>query len=443
MGAATNLQYFHLFLGIVLCLTGMAMLLYAILRPEHRGVPIMFGAIAYILGGLFWLSSGIAIEAPGRVQVLLGGLRALPWDVALAYICYLIVRSVGKNYPRTERILTTGIYVLPCLPLLIGVVCAVYFPQPAIDFTTTGTAEVLVPRIRNVIEIGYLILITTVFWREAFQRSTLRLMAQNAFLTMAGLSLLAAMFLNITISAARVMIDGSDDLVAFLATTRDLQLSSLVLAGLLLLVGIVLYDSVEDRERLLSRCRDWIKHRHDIEATSHIIFGKGLGNSHSGARVSGYYYRAAKELHISHREREQGRLTIVLLALMLDPEYQDKVEEVRKAQRELLEAPEISPFSLTLPDDGIHYNIQDDDLFHSLGYAMTLHNYPAASETDLSYLSSIYHTGIQLAAVLAADAKFLPEPLRTIVLNGHSNHTTRQVLDVYYRAKRDENSIAL
>ena len=330
MGVAPNLQYFHLLLGIVLCLTGMAMLLYAFLRPERRGVPIMFGAIAYILGGLFWLSSGVAIEAPGRVQVLLGGLRALPWDIALAYICYLICRSVGKNYPRTERILATGIYVLPCLPLLIGIVCAVYFPQPAIDFTIAGTAEVLVPRTRNVIEIGYLILITIVFWRETFQRATLRLMAQNAFLALAGLSLLSAMFLNIAISVARVMIDSSDGLVDFLATTRDLQLASLVLAGLLLFSGIVLYDSVEDRERLLLRCRDWIEYRHDIEAASHLIFGKGLGNSHSGARVSGYYYRAAEELCISNREREQGRLTIVLLALMLDPEYQDKVEEVRK-----------------------------------------------------------------------------------------------------------------
>lgn len=443
MGESMGLHYFNLLSGVVLCLTATCMLLYAVRRPEHRGVPVTIGASAYMLGGILWLSSGLVVTAPGRLQVLLGGLRSLPWDVALAYVCYLVARSVGKNHPRTEHVLATGTYVLPGLPLVTGVMCAVYFPQPIVDFTSAGTAELLVPRIRNVIEVGYLFLITTVFLRETFRRSTLHLTAQNASLTLAGVSLSAVMFLNVGTAFVRMIIDNYDVLVTSLATIRDLQLASVALTSLFLLVGIALYDPVEERERLLGRCRDWIKHRHDIEAISYIVFGMGLGNSQSGTRVSAYYYRAADKLGIPHREREQGRLTIVLLALMLDPEYQDKVAEVRKAQQELLAVPEVGTFSLTLPNAGIGYSIRDDALFPALEHAMRLNHSNTIDAPNSRHSAPISPTWVQLAAVLASDARFLPAPLRDRILSGHSEHSGPRVLAAYHTAKRIENSVAL
>jgi drug/metabolite transporter superfamily protein YnfA len=440
MGVGADLRHFHLFFGAVLCAIGAAMLLYVWLRPNYRRGPVLVGAAAHLLGGLFWVLSVVAVDAPGRVQVLLGALRALPYEFALAYVCYLVVRSVGKNHPRTARVLATGPYALPCLPFLTGAVCVVFFPQQAIDYVTPGTAELLVPRARNLVEAGYLVLITTVFLRETLRRSTRLLRTQNACLTVAGLSLLAAILANLGIAAARVLISDRGDLARFLGAAHAVQLAAMSLAGVGFLVGIVLYHSAEEREALLERCRDWIKHRYEIEAAAYNVFGAGLCNSESGARVAGYFYRAAAMLGIPRQQQEQGRLTVALLALMLDPRYRGLVSEVRAAQRELLGAPEFDGFSLARLGGRVRYDIRDDALYNALEPAQSLARANPPKNPDPGRLP--LPCWVQLAAVLAADAGFLPEPARSNILGGHTDHATAHVLHAYRDAKHIEDRMA-
>ena len=416
------------------------MLLYVRLRPDRRRGPVLVGAAAHLLGGVFWVLSGVGADAPGRVQVLLGALRALPYEFALAYVCYLVVRSVGKNHPRTERILATGPYVLPCLPVVTGLVCAVFFPQPAIDYVTPGTAELLVPRLRNLIEASYLVLLTTVFLRESLRTSTRLLRVQNASLGIVGLSLLTAIFANLVIATARVLLSNQGALTQFLHPWHDVQLGAMTVAGVGFLVGIGLYYSAEERESLLERCRDWIRHRYEIEAAAYTVFGPGLGASVSGAKTAAYFYRAAAMLGIPTREQEQGRLTVVLLALMTDPRYQTLVSQAQAAQRELLDAPESAGLYLGRLGDGIAYDIRDDDLYNTLEPARTLAGANPGPRLETDCFPPVW---IQLAAVLAADAHFLPEPLRGMILSGRSQHAAPHVLDTYLTAKRIENHVVV
>lgn len=432
-------EHFHLFLGIVLCVTGTAMLLYVRLRPDYRRYPVLFGALANLSGGLFWVLSGAAVETPGRVQVLFGALRALPYEFALAYVCYLVVRSIGKNHPRTERVLATGPYVLPLLPFLIGTVCAIFFPQPAIDSVVPGTAELLVPRLRNFVEIGYLMLITSVFFRASLRRSTPILRIQNASLTVVGMSFLTALAANLIIAAARVLAPDRAALNPLLDLWHTVQLAAMTLAGCGFLIGIAFYYSAEEREALLERCRDWIRHRHEIEAAAYSVFGTGLGASASGAKTAAYFYRSAAMLGILPRQQEQGRLTIALLALMLDPGYQELVTKVQAAQRELLDNPESASLYLGHLGDGIHYDIRDDALYNALEPARTLSE--LANTRSCSQPDHLPPVWIQLAAALAADARFLPEPAQRMILSGRSQHASPRVLDTYLSAKDIENRV--
>lgn len=422
-----------------MCVTGAAMLLYVRLRPDYRRYPVLFGALANLSGGLFWVLSGVAVETPGRVQVLFGALRALPYEFALAYVCYLVARSIGKNHPRTERVLATGPYVLPLLPFVIGTVCAIFFPQPAIDSVAPGTAELLVPRLRNFVEIGYLMLITSVFFRASLRRSTPTLRIQNVSLTVVGLSFLTALAANLIIAAGRVLAPDRAALNPLLDLWHTVQLAAMTLAGCGFLIGIAFYYSAEEREALLERCRDWIRHRHEIEAAAYFVFGAGLGASASGAKTAAYFYRSAAMLGITHRQQEQGRLTVALLALMIDPRYQELVTKVQAAQSELLDNPDSAGLYLGHLGDRIHYDIRDDALYNALEPALTLAELAdTSSRTQADHLPPVW---VQLAAVLAADARFLPEPTRSIILNGRSQHATVRVLDTYLAAKDIENCV--
>ena len=425
--------------GTILCASGLAMLVYRRLRPDRRGRVVLTGAAAQLLTGALWISSGVAADAPQPVQDLLGALRALPYELALTYVCYLVVRSVGKNHPRTERLLATGVYVLPCLPLVLGVVAALYFPQPAIDSTTPGTVALFVPRIRNLVEVGYLTLITSVFVRETFRNSTPLLRAQNGALSLAGTFLLVAIATNFPITAVRIMIPNRQDLTHALGELHGIQLGSMVLFGVGLMVGIMLYYSAEEREELLQRCRAWIRHRHEIEAAAYDLFGSGLGYSRSGARAAAYYHRAAATLGLGHRRREQGRLTIVLLALMLDPRYENLVSEVEDAQHQLLGSPEFAALSMSRLGGRIQYDIRDDDLYMVLGPARRLAE--AARNPDRSANPTpgrLVPEWLQLAAAFSADIGFLPHPARETILQGHGPYASTRVVSCYQAAKRTE-----
>jgi hypothetical protein len=258
-------------------------------------------------------------------------------------------------------------------------------------------------------------------------------------LTVAGLSLLAAILANLGIAAARVLASDRGDLARFLGAAHAIQLAAISVAGVGFLVGIVLYHSAEEREALLARCRDWIKHRYEIEAAAYNVFGTGLGDSAAGARAAGYFYRAAALLGIPHRQQEQGRLTVILLALMLDPGYRGLVSEVQAAQQDLLDAPEFSGFSLVRLGGRVRYHIRDDDLYNALDAAKRLGHAGPVHKTDLDFPPPDW---VQLAATLAADAGFLPEPTRGSILSGRSQYATPRVLATYRDAKRIENNMA-
>lgn len=416
------------------------MLLYGWLRPDRRRRVVLIGATAHLLTGALWIASGVALDVSQRLQDLLGALRALPYELALAYVCYLMVRSVGKNHPLTERLLKTGIYVLPCLPLVLGVTTAIYFPQPAIEATTRGTVELLVPRTRNVVEIVYLVLITSVFVRETSRNSTVLLRVQNGSLTCAGIFLIAAIATNLPITAARILIPGVEVLSRVLTEFHRIQLASMALCGAGFLVGIVCYYSTEEREAMLQSCRAWIRLRHEIETAAYDVFGTGLGTSRSGARAAAYYYRSAAALGLDQRQREQGRLTIVLLALMLDARYKNLVSELDAAQHHLLGSPEFAALSLSRLGGRIRYDIRDDDLYKAVKPALRLAGETAPpTKPVLDPPDPIWQ---QLAAVFAADAGFLPRRTRAIILSGNSIHATAHVLTHHQDAKRVEKGLA-
>ena len=414
------------------------MLLYCWLCPNRRRGIVLTGAAAHLLTGGLWIASSVAVTAPRPLQDLLGALRALPYELALAYVCYLVVRSVGKNHPLTERLLATGVYVLPCLPLVLGATTAIYFPQPAIDSTTPGTIALIVPRIRNLVEVVYLVLITSVFARETLRPSTSLLRVQNGSLTFAGISLLTAISTNFPITAARIAVQDGQVLSRYLVEFHRLQLGAMGVCGVGFLAGILLYYSAEEREAMLRRCRAWIRYRYEIEAAAYEIFGSGLGNSRSGTRAAAYYYRAAAMLCLEHRQREQGRLTIVLVALMLDPRYDKLVSELESAQHHLLRSPEFGNLTLSRIGGHIRYDIRDDDLYKALEPARRL------AGTNLPQQSS-GHTApqwLQLAAIFSADAGFLAGPVRQRTLNGDGPHGTVHVASCYKAAKRIEDDVA-
>lgn len=183
-----TLHTHQLIVGAILATTGALMLAYAKARPAHRGGPVRFGGLCNLAGGALWIASAGADATPERVQVLLSSLRALSFDAAIAYLCFLITRSVGKKHPRIESTISTGIYVMPLMPIAQGIVCAIFFPQPALDTYAPGTAELLVPRVRSLAEAFYLSLITFVFLTEALSQPHRRLLVNNAGMLVMGVT---------------------------------------------------------------------------------------------------------------------------------------------------------------------------------------------------------------------------------------------------------------
>lgn len=227
--------------------------------------------------------------------------------------------------------------------------------------------------------------------------------------------------------------------------TTVLYVAQLASAGVMavgFISGIALYRSAEHRERVLARYQDWIRRRYQVEDAAYRRFTRPLlDDSKPGARVIGYLQRAGASLRISPRELEQGRLTVALLALestRASENANDTMSALETDQKELLEAEELVRRPFPLLAGNITYDLRDDDLYIALSAARRIRD--GSMNGDHTNSPELWE---QLAAVLAADAGFVPEPnSRSEILSGASDHATQEVMRSYMDAKRKENKLA-
>jgi hypothetical protein len=368
------------------------------------------------------------------LQVLLSSLRALPFDAAVAYLCFLITRSVGKKHPRIESAISTGICVMPLMPFAQGIVCAIFFPQPALNTYAPGTAELLVPRVRSLAEAFYLSLITFVFLTEALSQPHRRLRAQNLLLSFAGLSLMVPIFCNFFTSGLRAFYTGPN-LEVLLGRAHVVLLVSALLASVFYLSGVVLYHSAEEREALLARYRTWVRLRYDLEVAFEGYFRTLLGESGGGKKLNSYLRCASGRLGLSDRQQEQAWLTVGLLALMrVSGRRARLISELLEAQRQVLRERALADRSLARIGGDLRYDIRDDPLHLALSAALLIaQDDPSASPYDDHGAPADW---VQLAAAAAADVGFLPPVKSSLILGTATSLATARVVQAYYPATR-------
>jgi hypothetical protein len=383
---------------------------------------------------MLWIASAGADAAPERLQVLLSSFRVLSFDAAIAYLCFLITRSVGKKHPRIESAISTGVYVMPLMPFAQGIVCAIFFPQPALDTYAPGTAELLVPRVRSLAEAFYLSLLTLVFLTEALSQPNRRLRAQNLLLSFAGLSLMIPIFCNFFTSGLRAFYAGPY-LDVLLGRAHAVLLVSALLASVFYLSGVVLYHSAEEREALLARYRNWVRLRYDLEVAFEGYFRTLLGESGGGKKLTAYLQRASDHLGLSDRQQEQAWLTVGLLALIrVSGRRARLISELLDAQRQVLHDRALADRSLARIGGGLRYDIRDDPLHLALSAALLIAHdgHPEPPRENRGTRAD----WVQLAAAVAADVGFLPPPKSRQILGNASSLATPRVVQAYRAATR-------
>lgn len=420
----------------ILVLTATALYAYTILKDDPRAGPMRVGAALNLLAGLMWgLSAVVSLSPPSeRTQSLLGAARALPFGLALGYVAWLLRRSIAAKYPTLERLLRPAPIILLAAPLLqLGL--AVADPYPALRSYDAADPEVLVPRLRNLAEIFFISVAGVVFYREARNPNSphpsLRL--QNGLFCWAAVAFVLAVAVSVIVALLRVFAPPAVREPGLLAA-HPAQAALLLAAGLLYCAGLLLYHPVSESDRRLALLRRWIQARHELELLLDFLFPDGsLGNG----TVAGIYYRAAYGLALDNRDAERGILIIRLLAALYDPRNRTLLSELRALQAKLISAfaPTSSPHYTVRFYHPAHlsYDLNDDDLYQILEPTLALLDLRSSGLGP-----PVLPAYAQLAAFLAADARLLPEPAASALLQPQGNLIVPRIRRSYRAAAHAE-----
>lgn len=404
---------------------------YALWRRDARPEILRAGALLNLLGAACW---GFAAhfsseDASNALQSVVYNVRAIPFDAAIAYIAWLLARSIANNRPRAADLLRNAWLVIGVC-WLFGFVVGLFLPVPALEEFGPTPPEFLLLKVRNFAEWAVLLLVLVVFAGELLKPETPPRMVrlQNGAMTFAAVCFLALASNFIYGSILRVLSLSP----AAKSSMIDLHLYAetllLAVGGVAYMAGLFLYHSHEERERLLDLFGEWIKLRHDIETRFDLAYSNGLGRTDA----TGYFYRASMDLGLTGDQRQKALDLVKLLSVLKTEPDDTLLGRLTDVHERLRRNSGLASRVFVQIDGRVLYDIRHDPLFSAAGPAIHLFRV----RTTLFLWRSEEWT--QLAALLSADAGFLPQPVADRILEENMPAVRRRVLSAYRRAKTAE-----
>lgn len=430
---------YQLVVAAILFATSALITAYALKRRDARPQVLRIAALLTSVGGVCWAASAFfsSPSEPERVQTAIYNVRAVPFDASVICIAWLVNRSIGHNHPKTSRWLSTAPYVLGVC-WLAGLIYGLLNPLPAAQEFGPTPPDFLVLKIRNLAELFYVTLGGVIFLREALAASVASVVVRLQNLSMAfACACFFALTCNFMYGSVLRVMPQSSEKVALLKEHLSLEAHLLGAAGVGYTLGLVLYHSQEERERILELFRAWIRLRHEVETDLDFTFPAGLSNG----VVTAYFYRAAVGLASSPggfpvEDRDKSMTLFKLLALLTNsPTRQQLALSLLEIQTRLSRTSDVSSRILVRIDGDVRYDIAQDLIFEALKPALSLKGF--LEPLDLQEED----TWVQLAAVMAADARFLDSSLDEEVMRNPKLHINEQVVVAYEAAKREEGAL--
>lgn len=422
-----------------------AVLIYRFFRKEARPeilramwVVSGIGAAAFMFSMLF-----ASADRPDWLQGWVYTFRAVPYHAACSVIALLVVRSVGNKYPRLLPWLKAAPWVFGAA-VASALVFSIFNPVPALDEYEPVSQGLLLLKIRSVPELLYPILTGVVFATEMLRRQTpsaiLRL--QYFFLSLAsacfaGLILVAGygtyLRINETPTAAEL---------PALEWQLSLQVSLMALGCLGYFLGVALYHSDEERERIVRQFEDWIRFRHDLELAfdqnfgDGLVLGKGLGNSAADER----YYMSITQLNqkliddngYSRHDEDRGEKLFLLLGLLtVSEERYSLAKSLHEAQDNIIRNSDLASRIFVHMDRNFRYDIRADAVFQAIAPALAIAN----AHADYLPLEK-QAKWIQLAVLMASEIGFIPAKARGTDYETASRNVSSPVLRAYAASRR-------
>ena len=407
---------------------------YASWRRDARPEILRAGALLNLVGGLCWSFSAYFSSEGGSeaLQTIVYNVRAIPFDVAIAYIAWLLARSIGNNRPRANALLRNAWILVGCC-WLFGFVVGFFTPAPALEeFGPTPPAFLLL-KVRNLAEWLVLLLVLVVFAGELIKRETssrtVRL--QNAAMTFAAVCFLALASNFIFGSVLRVVSLPPAQKSSMIDLHLYAETLLLGVGGLAYMVGLFLYHSHEERERMLDLFRGWIGLRHDIETRFDRTYSNGL----ESGDATGYFYRASASLGLSGPETRRALDLVKLLSALATEPDDALLSRLAEVHGRLERNSDFASRVFVQIGGRVLYDIRYDSLYSASRPAIDLVLHRTTSFLRRS------EEWTQLAALLAADAGILPPPVADSVIDAKLSPVHPNVRTAYKLAKAAERTV--
>lgn len=415
---------------------------YTWLRPEARRTVIRTGAKIILLGAIVFGLRGVLLspEQPERVQLLAYYAGVMPYTWAIGYISQVCAANQAKKWPTLEAACRKAKPVIISLVAFTLLIC-VLFPATAISSHHRFVSPYpWLDATYNLTHLFFLGLSAIVFGLEAFRerytKSTfMRVQHTALFIGSVTFSVLSANHL-FAVSATVVnhlAVSWWETHHLFLFT----ELLALVLGGLAYMVGLFLYDSNEHLRRIHSLTDMWIEYRATLEHEMFVRFGSLVGN-----RRSDTYFKLITDpafhqdtfpfkLHLSDQERANAAYMFKLLGLIshADAEVTRQITGLKTLHKRLAKDDTAFSALIVRRDATTAYDLTHDSLYEATQPVLELTSKTA--KTDLRNQPS----WIQVAAVLAANAEFLPSHIAISLLHKNSTSISATVRDSYLAAK--------
>ncbi len=418
------------------------MYLYTRLRPQARREVIRTGALVTFVGSVVFALRYLSFFAPlgETAQTLAYYAGALPYTWAIGYIARVVAANQAKKWPALEWI------CLKAKPVLFGLVAfslllAAFFPAATIYGDHFVSPYPWLDAVYNLSHLLFLTVSALVFGREAVRHQELpslfmRIQHGALFVGSVLFSLLSANYLLNSLAVTGSLNPALEAIVS--DVFLPVELLTLIFGGLAYMIGLFLYDSNEDLERIHAHADLWIEYRAELEIELFYRYGSLIGDSYTDTYCrlltdpdfGKEHFPESYKVCLSPQARRSTAYMVKLLGLIHDlgDERPHFIYGLRNLHNRLARDNTGISRLIVLMDAGAAYDLNHDALYAAITPALQL----ASKKTKTDLRDQAHWT--QVAAVIAAGASYLPPQKAEKILSFRTNAVSSAILTVYYAA---------
>ncbi len=418
------------------------MYLYTRLRPQARREVIRIGALVTFVGSVVFALRYLSFFAPlgETAQTLAYYAGALPYTWAIGHIARVVAANQAKKWPTLEWV------CLQAKPVFLGLAASILIVATAFPTATVHGDRFVSPypwldAAYNLTQVFFLVASALVFGREAFRRQelpSLFMRVQHGALLVGSVmfSLLSANYLFNSLALAGSLPPTLE--AAVRGVFLPVEFVTLVFGGLAYMIGLFLYDSNEDLERIHTHTDLWIEYRAELEIELFYRYGSLIGDPCTDVYCKlltdpdfgKEQFPESYKVPLSPQARHSAAYMVKLLGLIHDlgDERPRFLYGLRNLHSGLARDNTGISRLICLMDAGAAYDLDYDALYAAITPALQLAS--EKTKTDLRDQAP----WIQAAAVIAAGASYLPPQKAAKILGPKNNAVSSAILTAYNAA---------